>query len=183
MPSTLHGKSKLAFESSFSCPSPALYAIRWAASAKQEESMKANAMNYDDFTVGQQFPPSRFSISGTESDEFVGTFAHGPLKAQPPAVLSEQVHVPTVRPVHPTLVGSFQPQHAAFAWPTGVLHARESVSLRAPVFPGETLEATVFVKNKYVKNDRKFIVLEIAVRKLENGVEAVTVERTLVWPS
>jgi len=145
--------------------------------------MKRDAMNYDDFAIGQQFPASRFAISGAENDEFIRTFAHEPVKAEPPALLPEQIRASTVRPVHPTLVGSFQPQHAAFAWPTGVLHARENISLRAPVYPGEVLEARVLVKHKYEKNDRKFIVLEITIRKLENGVDAVTVERTLVWPS
>lgn len=145
--------------------------------------MKRSAMNYDDFAVGQLFPPSRYVISGSESDEFIRTFAHGPLTAEHPAVLPEQVRTTTVRPVHPTLVGSYQPQHAAFAWPTGVLHARESISLRAPVYTGEELEARVLVKNKYEKNQRKFIVLEITVRKLETDVDAVVVERTLVWPS
>ena len=145
--------------------------------------MERDAMKFEDFAVGQQFPPSRYAISGTESDKFIRTFSHGAIKAEPPAVMPDRVLPSTVRPVHPTLVGSFQPQHAAFAWPTGVLHARESTSLRAPVYPGEALEARVVVKNKYEKNDRKFIVLEITVRKLENGVDAVIVERTLVWPS
>lgn len=74
-------------------------------------------------------------------------------------------------------------QHAAFAWPTGVLHAREKVRLLAPVYPGEELEASVLVKDKYLKNDKRFVVLEITVRKLENARIALVAERSLVWPN
>ncbi|ALM85649.1 MaoC family dehydratase [Bordetella sp. N] len=144
--------------------------------------MANKTWQFDDFQTGHRFPPSRYSIGAEDSDAFLRTFALGPIRAEPPAAAPTAGESRPVRPVHPTLVASFQPQHAAFAWPTGVLHAREKVRLTAPVYPGEALEATVGVKTKYEKNDRKFVVLEIVVRKLENGADALTVERTLVWP-
>jgi len=143
--------------------------------------MSNQVLAYDDFQVGHAFPPHRYRIDSTDADAFLATFDHEPvqdaagtpLRAQPGAV----------RPVHPTLVGSFQPQHAAFAWPTGVLHAREVVRLRQPVYPGEQLQAVVSVKDRYLKNDRKFVVLQITIDKLENQRTAMVVERTLVWPN
>jgi acyl dehydratase len=53
----------------------------------------------------------------------------------------------------------------------------------APVYPGEELEASVRVKDKYLKNDKRFVVLEITVRKLENARIALVAERSLVWPN
>ncbi|OZI36973.1 hypothetical protein CAL29_00575 [Bordetella genomosp. 10] len=145
--------------------------------------MANQAWQFDDFHIGHRFPPSRYSIGAEDSDAFLRTYALGAVRAEPPATPPAAEESRPVRPVHPTLVASFQPQHAAFAWPAGVLHAREKVRLSAPVYPGEALEARVGVKDKYEKNDRKFVVLEILVRKLENGVDALTVERTLVWPT
>ena len=144
--------------------------------------MANKTWQFDDFQIGHRFPPSRYSIGAADSDAFLRTFTLGAVRAEPPATAPAVEEARPVRPVHPTLVASFQPQHAASAWPTGVLHAREKVRLSAPVYPGEALEACVGVKHKYEKNDRKFVVLEILVRKLENGVDALTVERTLVWP-
>ena len=146
--------------------------------------MAQQTLHFGDFHPGHRFPPARYSISAADSDAFIRTFDHGPIRAELPATLpgvSSGAH--TTRPVHPTLVGSFQSQHTAFAWPTGVLHAREKLRLSAPVYAGEALESTVTVKDAYEKNGRKFVVLEILVRKLENGVDALVVERTLVWPT
>ncbi|CAB3848390.1 MaoC family dehydratase [Achromobacter denitrificans] len=145
--------------------------------------MASNELFYDDFEIGRLFPPSRYSIDAADSDAFIGTFEHAPLLDGSGRAVSGQGGDAPVRSVHPVLVGSFQPQHAAFAWPTGVLHAREKVRLLAPVYPGEALEASVLVKDKYLKNDKRFVVLEITVRKLENARVALVAERSLVWPN
>ena len=52
-----------------------------------------------------------------------------------------------------------------------------------PVYPGESLESVVAVKDKYVKNEKRFVVLEITVQKKEIGKIALVVERTLMWPN
>ncbi|MBD9383059.1 MaoC family dehydratase [Achromobacter sp. ACM02] len=144
--------------------------------------MASNELFYDDFEIGRLFPPSRYSIGAADSDAFIGTFEHTPVLDGSGRAVLAQGGAP-VRSVHPVLVGSFQPQHAAFAWPIGVLHAREKVRLLAPVYPGEELEASVLVKDKYLKNDKRFVVLEITVRKLENARVALVAERSLVWPN
>lgn len=144
--------------------------------------MNNTTLLYDDFEVNHCFSPTLYSVSAQENDEFLNLFTHTHLQAG----LSEGQNgrmENVVRPVHPILVGSFQPQHAAFAWPTGVLHAKEKISLSAPVYPGESLEARIRVKDKYLKNEKKFIVFELTVRKLETSTTALVTERTLVWPA
>jgi len=145
--------------------------------------MGQKTLHFADFQPGQRFPASRYRLSAADRDAFDRTFGHGQIHAESPAMLPSNVNERTVRPVHPTLVGSFQPQHAVFSWPAGVLHAREKVRLSAPVYPGEALESTVTVKETYEKNGRKFVVLNISVHKLETGAQALSVERTLVWPT
>jgi acyl dehydratase len=145
--------------------------------------MASNELFYADFEIGRPFPPCRYSISAADSDAFIGTFDHSPVLDAAGRAVPADGAAAAVRSVHPVLVGSFQPQHAAFSWPVGVLHAREKVRLMAPVYPGEELEASVRVKDKYLKNDKRFVVLEITVRKLENARIALVAERSLVWPN
>lgn len=144
--------------------------------------MAAQVLAYDDFAVGHAFPPFRYRIDSADNDAFIATFDHTPVQDASGSAVLSPARRPPVRVAHPTLVGSFQPQHAAFAWPVGVLHAREKVSLKAAVYPGEFLQATVRVKDKYIRNEKRFVVLEITSQKEETGKLALVVERTLVWP-
>lgn len=144
--------------------------------------MAAKLLAYDDFLVGHTFPPYEYRIDAADNDAFISTFEHAPVEDSSGSVVLSAARRPPVRVAHPTLIGSFQPQHAAFSWPVGVLHAREKVSLKAAVYPGELLKATVSVKDKYIKNDKRFVVLEITSQKQETEKVALVVERTLVWP-
>ena len=145
--------------------------------------MATKPLAYDDFSVGYAFPPHGYRVDAGDNDAFVNTFDHSPVQDATGDVVLPPKHRPTVRAVHPTLVGSYQPMHACFEWPVGVLHAKEKVSLRMPVYPGESLESVVAVKDKYVKNEKRFVVLEITVQKKEIGKIALVVERTLMWPN
>ncbi|PKO70702.1 MAG: hypothetical protein CVU22_00960 [Betaproteobacteria bacterium HGW-Betaproteobacteria-16] len=144
--------------------------------------MAGNLHAYEDFSVGHEFPPYYYCVEAADNDAFIGTFDHEPVKHSNGIVVLDPEGNPSVRAAHPTLVGSFQPQHAAFSWPVGVLHAKEKVSLLATVYPGEALKAIVTIKDKYIKNDKRFVVLEITSQKQETGKVALVVERTLVWP-
>lgn len=144
--------------------------------------MPGNLLSFDDFSVGHEFPPYHYRVEAGDNDAFISTFDHEPVQSADGSVVRSPAAPSPVRTAHPTLVGSFQPQHASFAWPVGVLHAKEKVSLRAPVYPGEALKAIVTVKDKFIKNDKRFVVLEITSQKQETGKVALVVERTLVWP-
>jgi hypothetical protein len=138
--------------------------------------------HHADFVVGHAFPAHRYFVDAAACDAFTRTFGHSAVRGAPDATVPGKPRRSAVRPAHPTLVASYQPMHAVFKWPDGVVHAREKLTLSAPVYPGEPLEAEISVKDSYLKNDKKFVVLEIAIRKLENRQTAMVVERTLVWP-
>src|SRR5690606_13829042 len=143
--------------------------------------MHNNILVYDDVEIDFCFPPHHYSVAGSDNDEFLNLFAYSPLKISGDKELGlPSQHV--VRPIHHVMVGSFQPQHAAFAWPTGVLHAKEKMTMTAPVYAGEKLESRSCVKTKYIRNEKRFVVLEMQIKELETITMALTVERTLVWP-
>lgn len=138
---------------------------------------------FADFQIGQKFPAVQYTVSSQEADKFLTTYEHSQVRDAQGHVLSDVQKSAAVRPVHPLLAGSFQLQHAVFGWPFGVLHAREKITLHKPVYAGEPLEAMLEVKNKFIKNDKKFLIIQIEIRKVEGKYHALTVERTLVWPN
>ena len=143
--------------------------------------MSGKELAYADLKPGHVFTETRYRISREDNEAFLGTVRYEAVRTDAGQVLPEAA-VPTDRPIHPTLLGSYQPLHAAFSWPTGVLHAREQVSLLASAMPGEELASTVTVQECYERNGKKFVVLRITIDKVEDKRTAIVVERTLVWP-
>jgi hypothetical protein len=67
-------------------------------------------------------------------------------------------------------------------FPPGVLHASEEIEMRRPVLAGEQLVAAVWVKETFVRNGKRFVVMEQAVRTRGTADPALRITRTLFWP-
>lgn len=66
--------------------------------------------------------------------------------------------------------------------PPGVLHAREELSLAGAARIGERLEVTVEIADKFIKNDKRFVVVLQSIRSAEDGRAILSIMRTLYWP-
>lgn len=143
--------------------------------------MSGEPLAYADFEPGFVFPETRYQINSQDNDAFLGTVRHEEVRSETGQLLA-QLAVSAPHPIHPTLLGSYQPMHAVLSWPTGVLHARETVNLFASVYPCEALVSNVTVQDLYERNGKKFVVLRIAIDKVEARQPAMVIERTLVWP-
>lgn len=66
--------------------------------------------------------------------------------------------------------------------PPGVLHAREELSLSSAARIGEQLEVTVEIADKFVKNEKRFVLVHQHVRSAEDGRLVLFIKRTLYWP-
>ena len=66
--------------------------------------------------------------------------------------------------------------------PPGVLHAREELSLAGAARIGEALEVTVEIFDKFIKNEKRFVVVLQHVRSAEDGRSILSIKRTLYWP-
>jgi len=146
--------------------------------------MDEKVWGFDDFHIGHEFAPFQYRISAAENAQFTAILGHDAIRA---TLGDGRAWTPTptapdaMQPIHPALVGSFQPQRAAFIWAQGLVHAREKVQLYAPAWPDELLQARVTVTDKYVKNGKRFIVIMIDIRKAQDNSLVMTIERIQAW--
>ena len=66
--------------------------------------------------------------------------------------------------------------------PPGVLHAREELSLSSPAEIGEDLEVAVEIADKFIRNDKRFVVFVQTIRSAGDGRQIMSITRTLYWP-
>ncbi len=139
--------------------------------------MRFDATDYENLTEGQQFSPVEFSVTESMKESFQSCFHVDDRQLADAGLPKDEDGF-----VNPVLVANFTAMKAALIWPTGVLHAREQMRCHEPVACGEPLRIEMRLKQKFVKNGRKFAVLAIEVHKAASGSVALEVERTLVWP-
>jgi len=140
--------------------------------------MRFNGNNYDDLREGQQLASFDVIISHEWHDQFQSCFEIEALSAEK----GEKAGVSKSEDPSPVLIASFAAMKEVLEWPTGVLHARESIVSRQPIKIGEPLRIQTRISKKFEKSDKKFIVLSIDIYKENSETAAMTVERTLVWP-
>ncbi|MCU7370071.1 hypothetical protein PEC18_04100 [Paucibacter sp. O1-1] len=138
--------------------------------------MTASELFFDDIVVGTKFLPHTFEIDQDVVNQFAGTFKVAAVPTQADANASWDAAV------NPVLVASFQPMKHAFSWPTGVLHAKESIRTLGAIPVGSPLTAVVSIANKYEKNGRKFVEVNLLIGSGTPRVDVIEVSRTLVWP-
>ena len=67
-------------------------------------------------------------------------------------------------------------------FPPGVLHAQEELHMYDCARLGEPLVTVVRVADKYIRNDKRFIVVEQRVQAGTEGRDVVLVRHILYWP-
>jgi len=65
--------------------------------------------------------------------------------------------------------------------PPGGIHAKQMFHFLRPVYPGDTLISTAKVADKYVKKEKKYVVIEV-VTKNQDGETVVVSRSTGIWP-
>jgi len=141
--------------------------------------MQFDGTNYESLTEGQSFSTVEFSITKSMNMDFQSCFSFSFSDDESANTGQEEDRNEFVNPV---LIANFSVMKEALAWPTGVLHARELMCVYEGVACDEPLLMKMRVKNKLIKKDRKFLVLELQAYKRQSGIMALEVERTLVWP-
>lgn len=66
--------------------------------------------------------------------------------------------------------------------PPGVLHAQEELHLSAPAFADEALTIEVSIRDKYLRNGKRFVRVAQQVRRAADAAPVMTVLHTLYWP-
>lgn len=126
-------------------------------------------VGHDAITVGQSWPPRTTRITTDQLTRYfrcIGrTDTPGPHTPVPAFMLNEL----RVLKSHMKL-------------PPGVLHAQEELHLVAPAHADEALTIEVSIRDKYLRNGKRFVVVAQAVRRAADGAPIMTVLHTLYWP-
>lgn len=127
-------------------------------------------VGYGDIEIGSALPARVFVITPDDMRRFRQCLG------EPPREVAEGEPVPVF------LLNELKTLKAHLRLPPGVLHAREELVLEHGVVVGETLETRVRIADKYIRNGKRFVVVEQAVHRAQDQRRAVTVRHVLYWP-
>lgn len=125
-------------------------------------------VGYDDIEVGHTFPAQPIPITADHVADFYKCLG----ETKPAPVTGTRV--PSF------LLNELRALKNQMRFPPGVLHAQEHVEMHSPALLGETLTTTVTISDKYVRNSKRFIVVDQHVHS--DGRSVMKIRHTLYWP-
>lgn len=127
-------------------------------------------VGYDDLRVGQGFPPQILPVSAEDLDCFHRCL--GEDRPKPEA----GTRIPAF------LLNELRALKSQMRLPPGVLHAQEELTLSSAARLGEPLQTAVRIADKYIRNDKRFVVVEQDVSCIADNRPILTVRHILYWP-
>jgi 3-hydroxybutyryl-CoA dehydratase len=137
---------------------------------------------FDDMVQGRSFPSVDYTLDPQQVREYAA--AVGDLN---PLYVDEEfarcskyggpIAPPTIAAVFTTLRVVLKEQKM----PPGAIHAKQYFKFIKPVRPGDKLHITVTLKDKYIRRDRKWVVIETQVEN-QHGEDVVLARITGIWP-
>ena len=127
-------------------------------------------VGYDDIEVGHTFPPQPLAIS---VDDLVSFYS----------CLGEARPTPQIGTRIPSfLLNELRALKNQMRFPPGVLHAQEEIEMLSAARLGEPLTVTISLSSKYIRNDKRFIVIDQHVRCASDQRSIMNVRHILYWP-
>lgn len=127
-------------------------------------------VGYDDIEVGRTFPPKPLSISADDLVRFYGCL--GEVRPAPEI----GTRVPSF------MLNELRALKNQMRLPPGVLHAREDIEMFSAARLGEPLTTSITIADKYIRNDKRFIVTDQHVRCASDQRSIMRIKHTLYWP-
>lgn len=134
---------------------------------------------FDDLEVGQEFPSAEIKVTPetvakyTEAVQDETPFYRDPAAAQQ-AGFEGIVAPPTMAAVY--MLGALNQVKR----PPGGIHARQEFTFLKPVKIGETLKTKARVEDKFLRKERKYVVLAMVTTN-EKDEEVVKSKMTVIW--
>ena len=129
-----------------------------------------SGVGYDSIEVGKTFPPRPLPICLDDLSRFYGC-------------LGEESH--ELRPgcrIPSFLLNEFKVLKSQMRFPPGVLHAQEDIQMLSAAYLGESLTVEISIADKYVRNDKRFIVVDQHVKCASDDRSVAKIKHTLYWP-
>ena len=143
---------------------------------------QAKELTFDDLIVGREFPPVEYELGQNQVLEYVTAvgdlhplytdeeFARG-------SKYGSLISPPTIAAVFTTLRVVLKEAKI----PPGAIHTKQYFKFIKPVRPGDKLDITVTLKDKYIRRGNKYVVIESMVRN-QHAEEVVLARITGIWP-
>lgn len=127
-------------------------------------------VGYDDIAVGRKFPPQLLPIAASDIARFY-------------RCLGEVHPAPEIGTRIPAfLLNEIRALKNQMKFPPGVLHAQEEIEMHSATRLGERLTTSITITNKYIRNDKRFIVIDQHVRCAGDQRSIMTIKHVLYWP-
>jgi hypothetical protein len=127
-----------------------------------------SGVGYDDIKVGHTFPPQPLPITADHIVDFYKCLG----ETRPAPVAGTRV--PSF------LLNELRALKNQMRFPPGVLHAQEEIEMYSPARLGDSLTTSVTISNKYIRNGKRFIVIDQHVHADQRSV--MKIKHILYWP-
>lgn len=132
---------------------------------------------YEDLEVGQEFPSVEFRITDGVIDSYIEATEDGS-----PVYSGEgSTGSGARRPAPPTLAAVYiRPALMTVPSPPGGVHAKQRYEFHRPVFSGDVLVTKTRILDKYLKKERKYVVME-TITTNQDGQPVTTSRMVRIW--
>jgi len=136
---------------------------------------------YDRLEVGQTFGPHHYHLTREAIAQWCRLHGQSPAPSLDPQEARRRGYRDVVAPAGMAFIFSLQAITHLDILPPGVILAGEELRFGEPPCAGDTVATTIAVVEKYLRKERRYVVLEITSR-LDGGRVAVTQRFTGIWP-
>ncbi|MBR0781907.1 hypothetical protein [Bradyrhizobium iriomotense] len=129
-----------------------------------------SGVGYDSVEVGTAFPPQPLPIDLNDLARFY-------------RCLGEEA--PWLRPgcrIPAFLLNEFKALKGQMRFPPGVLHAQEEIQMMSAAHLGEPLTVEISIVDKFIRNEKRFIVVDQHVKCTTDSRSVAKIKHTLYWP-
>lgn len=142
--------------------------------------MSPKELLFDDIYVGQEFPGLEYHLN-RETIQKYGEAVEDldPIYTDQEAAVASEFGGPVA---HPTTASIYilKAYKVGVTSPPGGVHAKQKFEFISPTRPGETLQIKAKVVDKYIKRERRYVVIEsLAVN--QDGEPKVKSLMTVIW--
>jgi hypothetical protein len=129
-----------------------------------------SGVGYEDIAVGRTFPAQTLTVSADDVARFY-------------RCLGQDHPAPAIGTRIPSfLLNELRALKNQMKFPPGVLHAQEEIEMVSPARLGEALMVSITITDKYIRNGKRFIVVDQHVRCASDLRSIMHVKHMLYWP-
>lgn len=138
-------------------------------------------LTYDSVEIGTEFPSYVYPLS----EETVRTYVEATEDPHPlfrdDDYARSQGYLKKLAPPTTAAIYATRAHKQKRKLPPGGIHAKQMFRFLRPVYPGDTLTSSAKVVDKYIKKERKYVVIEVETKN-QRGETVVISRSTGIWP-